>query len=276
MTFGEYKALKVTLENHVVTVTLNRPEKLNAWNDEIETGLSEILTECDNNDQIRVVIVTGAGRAFCAGADLAKGGNTFSGREEEEYELGSPGKIVYPFMIKKPVIAAINGHAIGVGITYPMTCDIRIVADEAKIAFPFVRLGVIPELAAHITVARTGGFSTAAYLLLSGKTISGKEFAEFGLALQHFQAQEVLPIARKIAEDIAINTAPVSVAISKRLLWEGLTTNATDMIRKEDLFFGWAGNQSDAVEGVKSFQEKRAPNWHLSPSKDFPSDLFTK
>lgn len=272
--FMNYKYLKFGVENKIATITLNRPEKLNAWNDEIKDGLNNILLECDEDDEVRVIVITGAGRAFCAGADLKKGGSTFRGKEVGKEDRATSATTIYPFMIKKPVIAAINGHAIGVGITYPMTCDIRIVAEDAKIAFPFVRLGIIPEFASHWTVARVAGLSTASYLFLSGKTISGREFTKLGLALKCLPASEVLPAALEIAEDIAINTAPVSVAISKQLLWEGLTMSIKDMIPKEYALFYWAGNQYDAMEGIESFLKKRNPEWKLSPAKDFPRDLF--
>jgi enoyl-CoA hydratase/carnithine racemase len=178
-----------------------------------------------------------------------------------------------PHEIDKPVIAAINGHAVGVGMTYPMLADVRIVAEDAKIAFPFVRRGVMPELGSHVTVARVVGFSNAADLLLTGRTLSGREAAAMGLASRALPAAQVLPAALEMAADIARNAAPASVAAAKRLLWEGLTASVPEMMRREEPLFAWFGNQADAKEGVTSFVEKRAPAWSQS-SRELPEELF--
>jgi enoyl-CoA hydratase/carnithine racemase len=233
------------------------------------------MHRCNDNNEVRAVVLTGAGnRAFCAGADLGRGGSTFGGREQRvEQRASETREQLYPYQISKPVIAAINGHAVGVGITYPMLADIRIVAENAKIAFAFVRRGVLPELASHVIVARVAGLSNAAELLLTGKTIKGREAAEFGIASCALPAEEVLPAALEMARDIATNTAPASVAAAKRLLWEGLTASVPGMIQRENKLFPWLGNQADAKEGVMSFVEKRAPEWTLNPG-DLPSDLF--
>ena len=166
---------------------------------------------------------------------------------------------ILPYEIDKPVIAAINGAAVGVGITYPMMCDVRIVAEDAKLQFAFVRRGVIPELASHVIVARVAGLSNAADLLLSGRMILGREAAAMGLASEALPRDQVLPRALERAKDIAANTAPVSVAIAKRLLWEGLTSSVPQMREREGKLFTWAGNQPDSKEGVLSFLEKRPP-----------------
>lgn len=262
-----------TIDSGVATITLNRPERMNAWNAEMASALSRTLLECDENDAVRVLVLTGAGRAFCAGADLGGGEKTFSGRDNAEARPPAQARPIYPFMLNKPVIAAINGHAVGVGITYPMTCDIRIVAEDAKIAFAFVRRGMIPELASHSLLTRVIGLSNAADLLLSGRTISGKEAVELGLASAALPAADVLPAALEKARDMAINAAPVSVAITKKLLWEGMTMGMTDMMKRENKLFAWAGNQVDAREGIKAFIEKRPPQWSLSASRDLPAGL---
>ncbi len=262
-----------TIDSGVATITLNRPERMNAWNAEMASALSRTLLECDENDAVRVLVLTGAGRAFCAGADLGGGEKTFSGRDNAEARPPAQARPIYPFMLNKPVIAAINGHAVGVGITYPMTCDIRIVAEDAKIAFAFVRRGMIPELASHSLLTRVIGLSNAADLLLSGRTISGKEAVELGLASAALPAADVLPAALEKARDMAINAAPVSVAITKKLLWEGMTMGMTDMMKRENKLFAWAGNQADAREGIKAFIEKRPPQWSLSASRDLPAGL---
>jgi enoyl-CoA hydratase/carnithine racemase len=271
----DYEAILFERQDRIATLTLNRPERLNAWTPRMALDLSNALRVCNEDDDVRAVVITGAGRAFCAGADLGRGGATFGsfveGREQEGAKP-RPETIpdTYPWQIDKPVIAAINGHAIGVGITYPMQCDIRVVAEDAKIQFAFVRRGIIPELASHTIVARVAGLSNAADLMLSGRMISGREAAEIGLASAALPADEVLPAAVERARDIAVNAAPVSVAISKRLLWEGVTASIAGMIQREDPLFAWVGSQPDAREGVVAYLEKRPPEWKLSVAKDKP------
>ncbi len=265
-----YETLVFDVKDGVATVRLNRPERMNAWNAAMAGELTEALARCDEDDQIRAVVLTGTGRAFCAGADLGGGEKTFSSEGRGERRRETPP--VYPNTIRKPVIAAINGHAIGVGITYPMLCDVRFVAEDAKIAFAFVRRGVIPELASHVTAARAAGLSNAASLLLTGRTIDGREFARMGLALEALPSERVLPRAQELAREFLL-AAPASVAISKKLLWEGLTSNVETMMQREGRLFAWVGNQADAREGVKSFLERRTPEWKLRPSKDLPPEL---
>ena len=271
-----YEAILLDVKDQVATITLNRPERLNAWNAQMAGELSEALTACNENDDVRAIVITGAGRAFCAGADLRGGGQTFGGREQSGGQRPQPRAQpeqrrpnVLPWQLDKPVIAAINGHAVGVGLTYPMMCDIRFVAENAKLQFAFVRRGVIPELASHAIVARVIGLSNAADLLLSGRIVLGKEAAELGLASKALPAEQVLPAALEKARDFA-NAAPASVAISKRLLWEGMTLSIPEMQKREGPLFAWTGNQADAREGVVSFLEKRAPEWKLSASRDKP------
>ena len=269
-----YETILLEVKDRVATITLNRPDRMNAWTPEMAVELSDALSGCNERDEVRAVVVTGAGRAFCAGADLGKGGDTFASSDEErEEQQRALQNEVFPWMIDKPVIAAINGHAVGIGITYSMMCDIRFVAEDAKIQFAFVRRGVIPELASNVIVARVAGLSNAADLLLSGRLILGREAAELGLASRALPAEQVLPAALERARDIAVNAAPVSVAISKRLIWEGLNTSVPEMKRREDALFAWAGNQVDATEGVDSFLEKRAPTWRLSATRDKPGLL---
>jgi len=269
-----YEVILLDVKDRVATITLNRPERLNAWTDQMAGELGEAMDACNQNDDVRVVVLTGAGRAFCAGADLGGGGRTFSRfAQRNQKEVEKRARRLLPWQLDKPVIAAINGHAIGVGITYPMTCDIRLVAEDAKIQFAFVRRGVIPELSSHVTVARVAGFSNAADLLLSGRVILGSEAARIGLASRALPADEVLPAALERAREIALHTAPVSVAISKRLLWEGMDSSVPQMLAREMPLFAWAGSQTDAREGVVSYLEKRPPEWKLSVPRDKPGLL---
>ncbi|HEX7035507.1 MAG TPA: enoyl-CoA hydratase-related protein [Pseudomonadales bacterium] len=273
-----YEQIRYEVESGVAQVTLNRPEQMNTWTPVMAAELDDAMRRANDDDSVRAVVLTGAGeRAFCAGADLGRGGDTFAGRERRERPRertdGEPRYL--PHRVDKPVIAAINGHAIGVGITYPMLADVRLIAEDAKVAFAFVRRGVLPELASHVVLARVAGFSTAAELLLTGRTILGREAAALGLASRALPRAEVLPAAREIALDIARNTAPASVAAAKRLLWEGLTVSVDEMMRREGPLFAWFGNQPDAREGVSSFIEKREPRWSMSP-RDLPAELVRR
>ncbi len=269
-----YTSIEYERQGPVAVITLNRPERMNAWNAAMAAELSAALQAANDDDAVRAVVVTGRGRAFCAGADLEGGGDTFAGRDGEAdgSQDGRNARNVHPYEINKPVIAAINGAAVGVGMTWPMLCDIRIAAEDAKLGFVFTRRGMIPELAAHLLVQRVAGLSNAADLLMSGRIFSGEEAARLGVVSQALPRDEVLPRALEIASDY-VNTAPASVAITKRLLWEGLNTGLTDMMKREGPLFAWAGNQADAREGVMSFVEKRAPEWSLSAARDLPPQL---
>ena len=263
----DFETVLYEVADGVATVTLNRPEVMNAWNSVLGDELGVALATAEADDEVRAVVITGAGRAFCAGADLSRGDGSFGGTEAAARARSGPRR--WPYQVAKPVIAAVNGHAIGVGITYPLLCDIRLVAAEAKVQFAFVRRGVMPELASHTLLPRVLGFSRAADLLLTGRMISGAEAAELGLASAALPSAEVLPAALAMARDLAVNVAPVSAAVAKRLLWEGMTMTVDQMRVREDELFGWMAARPDAVEGVTSFLEKRPPRW---PSR-VPSDL---
>jgi enoyl-CoA hydratase/carnithine racemase len=285
-----YTAILFEVDDGVATVTLNRPERMNAWTDTMATELAGAMHRCDLDDAVRAVVVTGAGRAFCAGADMSGGSSTFQLRRrrtqdgakleagaEPETQEPRPSRSEsayagpFPWQIRKPVIAAINGHAIGVGITYPMTCDIRFVAEDAKVQFAFTRRGVLPELWSHAIVPRVAGLSNAADLLLTGRVIRGREFAAMGLASEALPAGEVLAAALSRAREFE-HAAPVSVALSKKLLWESLGAGLDEEGRNEARLFAWTSRQPDAREGPMAFLEKRSPEWKLSPTKDLPPE----
>jgi enoyl-CoA hydratase/carnithine racemase len=253
----------------VATVTLNRPEAMNAWTTVLGDELGLALGCAAADDDVRAVVITGAGRAFCAGADLSGGG--FGGTERAKPRV--EGERRWPYEVPKPVIAAINGHAIGVGITYPLLADVRIVAQEAKLQFAFVRRGIMPELGSHTLLPRVVGFSRAADLLLTGRLFTGVEAAELGLASRALPAVDVLPAALAMARDIAANVAPVSAAVTKRLLWEGTTTTIGAMRKREDVLFPILAGRADAVEGVAAFLQKRSPVWPSRVSTDLPAEL---
>jgi enoyl-CoA hydratase/carnithine racemase len=267
---AQYDTLLYHTDGPAAVITLHRPEQMNAWNATMAAELSLALTLANDDDDVRAVVLTGAGRAFCAGADLTRGGDTFSNRDRPR--AAPEAALVYPYMIDKPVIAAINGAAVGVGLTYPMLCDIRLVAEDAKLGFDFTRRGMMPELGAHLLVQRIAGFSRAADLLLSGRIIRGGEAAALGLASEALPRDELLPRALALASEYRL-TAPVSVAVTKRLLWEGLETGFDAMRSRENKLFAWLGNQPDAREGIVSFVEKREPSWSLSAKRDRPEAL---
>ncbi len=257
------------VDGGVATVTLNRPERLNAWNAALARDLSLALDTADRDDAVRAVVLTGAGRAFCAGADLEKGGATFDDSRNESRRDREDNPTRLPYQLRKPVIAAINGAAVGVGITYPLLADVRFVAADAKISFAFVRCGMMPELASHAILPKVVGLSNAADLLLTGRMISGVEAARLGLATAALPREEVLPAADERAREVLL-AAPVSVAIAKRMIWDNLLGDIAATTRKENRLFAWLGAQPDAAEGITSFLERRDPKWTMSAVGDFP------
>jgi enoyl-CoA hydratase/carnithine racemase len=271
-----YSEILLNINEGIATITLNRPQAMNSWTQQMAREMGAAMYSLDRDDSVRAVVVTGAGKVFCAGADLS-GQTAFEVGETEDEEtrrdsLAFPA--IMPWQIRKPVVAAINGHAIGVGITYAMNCDIRFVAEDAKIQFAFVRRGITPELSSHVIVARVAGLSRAADLMLTGRMITGRELAEMGLASKALPTEKVLPAALELAREFH-KAAPVSVALSKRLLWDGLTASVADIDAKEFKIFEWVCTQPDAFEGVDSFLKKREPQWKMSANRDFP-DLFNK
>ena len=261
-----YETLQYEVSERVATITFNRPENMNAWNAQVASELSDDMLEANKDDEVRASVLTGAGRAFCAGADLEGGGDTFANRDESggrQSDQGRNTSNVYPNEIDKPVIAAINGAAVGIGMTYPMLCDIRLASEGAKMGFVFTRRGMMPELAAHLIVQRVAGLSNAADILLSGRIFTSEEALEMGIVSKVFPKDQLLDAAHEMAKDYA-NTAPASVAITKHLLWQGLDSSPKKMMEAEGPSFAWLGNKSDANEGIMSFLEKRAPAWELS------------
>lgn len=265
---SDCETLRLDIEEGVAVVTFDRAERRNAWSMQMARELNAMLDRLDHDDAVRVVVITGAGSAFCVGAELPDA-DAFVGPDGEVPQDPMHWRsLVAPWSLRKPVVAAINGHAVGVGITYALMCDRRFVAEDAKIAFAFVRRGVLPELAAHAILPRVVGLDAAADLLLSGRTITGREAAALGLAAEALPAGEVLDAARAWASEVARATAPVSVALSKRLLWRSLAATPLDTARSEHELMPWICSQEDAAEGVRSFLEKRDPQFRLSPTRD--------
>src|SRR5437870_2001815 len=276
-----YTEILLEVSEGVALVTLNRPERLNAYTPTMGHELAEAFAACDADDAVRAIVVTGAGRAFCAGADLGRGGERFDREAAVEYRATPPDRpwekpwrAIAPWDVRKPIIAAINGAAVGVGATLPMQWDIRIAAESARIGFVFVRRGVVPEALSTWTLPRLVGMARAAELLLTGRILSAREALEWGLVSRVVADAELLATARALASEIARETAPVSVAITKWMLWH--MQAELDLVRADDLdarAFWWTGTQPDAREGVRAFLDKRALRWSMRPSTDMPDFL---
>jgi enoyl-CoA hydratase/carnithine racemase len=268
-----YAELLTDLQNKVLTVTLNRPDRLNAYTGVMRDELVQLFENADRDDSIRVVVVTGAGRAFCAGADLGGGGGTFDHANTRlaDYRDGGGRVALSIFRCRKPVIAAINGAAVGVGITMTLPMDIRIASEDAKIGFVFARRGIVPEACSSWFLPRIVGISKATELVYTGRIFRAEEEKRSGLFNHVVPASTVLPRALEIAREIADNTSATSVALSKALLWHGLADPDPQMAHLRDSkCIYWAGMNKDAYEGVSSFLEKRAPTFTMSPTTDMP------
>ena len=260
--------VQVEITERVAVLTLNRPEQLNTFTGQMGAELGRAYAACDVDDEIRAVVLTGAGRAFCAGANLAPGSDTFAAPKSKGF-TASP---VQPpaWKVRKPVIAAVNGHAVGIGLTLAMQCDLRLVADDAKLAFSHVRRGVLPDMQSHWTVPRTIGFARAADLFLTGRTFAAAEAVELGLANRALPTTEVLPAALDLARGIAVHTAPMSVALSKRLLWESPMLDADEVEVRENQYHRLVMDGPDSREGVLAWAEKREPRWEGRPGDQLP------
>ena len=263
-----YEDIRFDVSEGVAIIELHRPEHLNTYTGRMGAELGDAYRTCDNDDSIRAVVLTGAGRAFCAGADMSQGEETFAKQDQQTFSAAGVDPPAWE--VRKPVIAALNGHAIGIGLTLALQCDMRIVASESKYSIVQVRRGVMPDGYSHWTLPRLVGMERAAYLLLTGRTVSGTEAAELGIASRSLPAAEVLPAALEIARDIAVNTAPLSVAVTKRLLWESPTLTRAQVGHKETELHHHLMGCSDAIEGPMAWIERRTPQWKLSVKKDWP------
>ena len=260
------------LADGIAVITLNRPEKLNAFSSAMGRGLGEAYRRCDEDDAVRAVILTGAGRAFCAGADMSAGADTFAQPDSSAtHEFSASPVEPPPWDVRKPVIAAMNGSAVGLGLTLALQCDLRIAADEGKYGVLQVRRGVMPDACSHWTLPRIVGLERAASLLLTGRKINGREAERMGMVLHSVPASQVLASAMEIARDVAQNTAPLSVAVTKRLLWESPGLSLHEVERLETRLHHHLLGSPDAIEGGLAYLERRAPRFSASASTDFPN-----
>jgi enoyl-CoA hydratase/carnithine racemase len=257
-----FEQIATELADRVLTITLNRPERLNAWTGTMGRELIEAFDRADADDEVRAIVVTGAGRGFCAGADLAGGGETFDYRKRGETDAvprDNGGEFTLRiFDSTKPVIAAINGPAVGVGATMTLPMDVRLAAEDARIGFVFARRGIVPEACSSWFLPRVVGISRAMEWVATGRVFSAQEALEGGLVRSLHPPGELLDAAHGLAREIAQNTAPVSVALARRMMWRMLGAEHPMLAHRADSRGMFSRGQSaDAVEGVTAFLEKR-------------------
>jgi enoyl-CoA hydratase/carnithine racemase len=270
-----YEQITVQSADGVLTITLNRPDRLNAWTPTMGEELIAAFDAADADDAVRAVIVTGAGRGFCAGADLQTGGSTFDWRERQAGD-GIPRDGGGQFTLRvfdctKPVIAAINGPAVGVGATMTLPMDIRLAADDARIGFVFARRGIVPEACSSWFLPRLVGISRAMEWTATGRVFSAQEALDGGLVRSLHPKEELLDVARALAAEIVENTAPVSVALARRTMWRMLGAEHPMLAHRADsrgMFY--RGQSDDAAEGITSFLEKRAARFPDRVSDGLP------
>jgi enoyl-CoA hydratase/carnithine racemase len=268
------------VEGPAAIITLNRPERLNAFTGTMMQEMIEAFDRADADDAVRAVIVTGAGRGFCAGADLGAGGDTFNYEargtapaEPERAPRDGGGVLVLRiFDSKKPVIGAINGSAVGVGLTMTLPMDVRFLAENAKLGFVFAGRGIAPDGAASWFLPRIVGISQALEWVLTARVFTAQEALDAGLVKQVLPADQVLDAAKALAQEIANGAAPVSAVVSRGLLWRMLGADHPMVAHRADSAAIFElGRKDDSKEGVMAFLEKRTPDWKLKPSKDLPS-----
>jgi enoyl-CoA hydratase/carnithine racemase len=261
--------LKLAITDGIAVITLNRPETYNSLSSTIIEGLGSAYRRCDEDDDVRVVVVTGAGKAFCAGADMSGGGSTFNGAAQS-VEVNSCPLSTQAWEVRKPVIAACNGHAIGAGLGLAFQADMRVFANEGKYGFLQSRRGVVADFAIEYVLPRLVGFERAFELLVRAPRLSGEEALSWGLAGRSVPAEEVLDTAMDIARDISVNCAPLPVGLHKQLLWRGLAMSMEEVAEMESRALNHTMSTPDAVEGGMAYFERRTPRWSASVNNDWP------
>lgn len=272
----EYEQIRYDVEDGILTLTLSRPERLNAYTGTMQAELIDALDRSDADDDVRAVIVTGEGRAFCAGADLGGGGSTFNYADQtlEEHRDGGGVLTLRIFESKKPIIAAVNGPAVGVGATMQLAMDVRLASDQARVGFVFTRRGIVPEACSGWFLPRAVGISRALEWAFTGRIFTAEEGLAAGLFRSIHAPDELIPAARALATEIRDNTAPVAVALARQEMWRGLTfSHPMDAHIADSRGIYLMGQSPDVEEGVNAFLEKRSPNFPMKVSKDLP-DLF--
>ncbi|HZZ89917.1 MAG TPA: enoyl-CoA hydratase-related protein [Caulobacteraceae bacterium] len=278
-----FETIRYEADGPVLTLTLNRPEKLNAYNAVMGADLADAIAQADEDDAIRAVILTGEGRAFCAGADLSAGAGSFDtragagagnfGGAETRARRGAGGGFIDAmFNAKKVIITAFNGPAVGVGVTLALPTDIKIASTAARFGFLFARRGLVPEAGSAWFLPQLVGLSQALRWCLSGHIFGAEEALRGGLVSEVVEPEALLPRAREIALEIAQNTAPVSVALTRQMLWRFAgAPDPSGLLQVDGKFVTELGSGPDVKEGVSAYLEKRAPNFPGKVTSDMPA-----
>lgn len=289
MTYGPYKEILVAVKDQILTLTLHRPEKLNAFTGTMMNEMIDVFTKVNSDDEVRAIIVTGSGRAFCAGADLSAGAATFDASkraDRPERDAGSDATVDYSdervrdgggrvtlaiYECLKPVICAVNGPAVGIGLTMQLAMDIRLASENARFGFVFSRRGIVPEAASSFFLPRIVGIAQALEWCYSGRVFDAQEALHGRLVSKVVNADVLLSEAHKLAVEIRDNTAPVSVALIRQMMWRGLGMDHPMEAHKVDSRGIYSRGQSaDVKEGVVAFLEKRPANFPNKVSTDMP------
>lgn len=289
MDYGPYKEIRTEVKDQILTLTLHRPEKLNAFTATMMNEMIDVFTKVNDDDDVRAVVVTGEGRAFCAGADLSSGGDTFDAEKRSdrpERNAGSADTVDFSdprvrdgggrvtlaiYKCLKPVIAAVNGPAVGIGVTMQLAMDIRLASDTARFGFVFSRRGIVPEAASSWFLPRLVGVQQALDWCYSGRVFPAAEALAGGLVKEVLPADQLLPRAYELAAEIRDNTSAVSVALIRQMMWRLAATDHPMEAHKIDSRGIYSrGASADVREGVTSFLEKRAPHFPDKVSKDMP------
>lgn len=272
-----YETLDYQVQDGILTLTLNRPERMNAFNGQMRRDLIAAFDAADADDAVRVIVMTGAGKAFCAGADLEKGGDTFNRHKRQDQPEGDDlrdggGTVsLRIYESTKPVIGAFNGAAVGVGVTMTLPMDIRLASTNAKFGFVFARRGITMEACSSWFLPRLVGPMQAAEWVYTGRVFGTEEALKGGLVRSLHEPDELLPAAYALAREIADNTSGMSALLNRQLLWRMMAADhPMEAHIVDSRAIAFMGESADAKEGVQSFLEKRAPQFKLSPSKDRP------
>ncbi len=278
----EYDQILFESRDKVAVITLNRPEKLNAWTKTMDMEVRDALLKVERDGDFRVSIITGAGRGFCAGTDLSDESDASHSHEKKEILPGDEKYhrmtgLKFAYSLKKPVIVAINGPAVGVGVTMFLPHDIRIAAESAKMGIVFTRRGIVPEVGCAWLLPRIIGISKATELMLSGRTLKAREALEYGLVSRVVPDNQLMETAIDLAVEISTNASPVCVALTKSMIQRFQFADSVDEVDEINLeYFGWSFSQPDATEGIVSFLEKRPPDWKMEVPRDLPDFVPNK
>lgn len=277
---AEYETLLVDVDGGVATLAFNRPEAMNAFDLRMTAEFDDAIWSLERAEDVRAIIITGTGKAFSTGLDLAAGGDSFGADMHERHnaEVGASDADLSEryalWTMRTPIIAAINGTAIGAGLTLALLTDIRLVAEDARLRLPFVRLNVLPDANSTWLLPRLIGLSRSLELLLTGRWFSGREAADIGLASRALPADEVLAAARALGHEIADGTAPLATGVTKQLVYKNLMeSDRLAAFTEETRLTWWAGTQPDTVEGVSALLSKRPPRWGQSKHTALPDEL---